>query len=50
LLRTLRVLAESLGESGPDDVAIYVRSSEFATIASKNVCGDAKKAFAEPCP
>jgi hypothetical protein len=50
LLQTLRALAESLGESGSGDVAIYVGSREFAAMASKNVCNDARKAFAEPCP
>jgi len=50
LLQVLRALAGSLGENGSDDVAIYVRSREFAPIVSKNVCNDAKKAFAAPCP
>jgi hypothetical protein len=50
LLRTLRALVESIGASGSNDVAIYVRSREFAALASKNVCEDARKAFADPCP
>jgi hypothetical protein len=45
LLLLLTNLSGSIGEGGSDDVAVYVHSSEFATLTSKSLREDMQRAF-----